>query len=213
KLTANLDFKSRRFKKVEEEVYNIYLTKEELKKIYEHDFSKKKSFDTIRDIFIIGCYTGLRFSDLMSITNKNMIDNGTKLRVKTEKTGELVIIPLHPYIKAIIKKHGGVPQYEITNQGMNESLKDIVEQAGIKDDVLITETKGNVTETTSYKKFDLVSVHTARRSFATNAYLDDIPTISIMKITGHQTEKSFLKYIKISQEDNANKLTNHSFFK
>lgn len=53
---------------------------------------------------------------------------------------------------------------------------------------------------------------TARRSFATNAYLQNVPTISIMKITGHRTEKSFLKYIKIIQEDNANKLVNHPFF-
>ena len=62
-------------------------------------------------------------------------------------------------------------------------------------------------------KFELISSHTARRSFATNAYLQNVPTISIMKITGHRTEKSFLKYIKISQEDNANKLISHPFFK
>ncbi len=63
-----------------------------------------------------------------------------------------------------------------------------------------------------YKKYELLTVHTARRSFATNAYLEDVPILSIMKITGHKTEKAFLKYIKISQEDNANKLINHKFF-
>jgi integrase len=213
KLTTNTEYKSRRFKKVSEEAENIYLTQDELSKIYEKDFSKKKRLDIIRDMFIIGCYTGLRYSDLFTITDENLMDKGTKLRIKTEKTGELVIIPLHKYIKAIIKKHGGIPHYEISNQAMNESLKDIAEQSGIKDTILITSTKGNKVETIPYKKYELVSVHTARRSFATNAYLNDIPTISIMKITGHKTEKSFLKYIKISQEDNANKLTNHAFFK
>jgi integrase len=212
KLTTNTEYKSRRFKKVSEEAENIYLTQAELTKIYEKDFSKKKNLDRIRDMFIIGCYTGLRYSDLFTISNDNLIDKGTKLRIKTEKTGELVIIPLHNYIKTIIKKHGGIPQYKTSNQSMNESLKVIAEQAGIKDNVLITATKGSTVEKICYKKYDLVSVHTARRSFATNAYLNDIPTISIMKITGHKTEKSFLKYIKISQEDNANKLTNHSFF-
>ena len=213
KLTTNMEFKSRRFKKVSEESENIYLTEAELSKIYQKDFSKQKTLDRVRDIFIIGCYTGLRYSDLFTINNENLIDKQTKLRIKTEKTGELVIIPLHTYIKEIIKKHNGIPQYKITNQTMNESLKAIAEQSGIKENTLITSTQGTDTVTNSYKKYELVSVHTARRSFATNAYLNDIPTISIMKITGHRTEKSFLKYIKISQEDNANKLTKHSFFK
>jgi integrase len=213
KLTTNTEYKSRRFKKVSEEAENIYLTQTELTKIYEKDFSKKKNLDRIRDMFIIGCYTGLRYSDLFTINNDNLIDKGTKLRIKTEKTGELVIIPLHNYIKAIIKKHNGIPQYKTSNQSMNESLKVIAEQSGLKDNILISATKGGKVETISYKKHDLVSVHTARRSFATNAFLNNVPTISIMKITGHKTEKSFLKYIKISQEDNANKLTNHSFFK
>jgi integrase len=213
KLTTNMEFKSRRFKKVNEESESIYLTEAELSKIYQKDFSKKKTLDRVRDMFILGCYTGLRYSDLFSVNDENLIDRKTKLRIKTEKTGELVIIPLHSYIKDIIKKHGGIPQYKITNQAMNESLKTIGELAGIKENVLISTTQGGVVETKPYKKYELISVHTARRSFATNAYLKDIPTISIMKITGHKTEKSFLKYIKISQEDNANKLTNHSFFK
>ncbi|BDW92732.1 hypothetical protein MACH07_15640 [Flagellimonas marinaquae] len=64
----------------------------------------------------------------------------------------------------------------------------------------------------SCPKYELVTTHTARRSFATNLYLADVPSISIMKITGHKTERSFLHYIKISQEQNADKLLNHPFF-
>ena len=84
--------------------------------------------------------------------------------------------------------------------------------AGIDDSFVITATKGGKRVTEVFKKWELITTHTARRSFATNAYLQNVPTISIMKITGHRTEKSFLKYIKISQEDNANKLINHPFF-
>ncbi|HDZ40887.1 MAG TPA: hypothetical protein ENH59_04320 [Bacteroidetes bacterium] len=76
----------------------------------------------------------------------------------------------------------------------------------------IRKTKGGLRVDRKYKKHELITVHTARRSFATNMYMADVPTISIMKITGHRTEKSFLKYIRISQEDNANKLMNHPFF-
>ncbi|MHB8259919.1 MAG: phage integrase SAM-like domain-containing protein [Bacteroidia bacterium] len=212
KQTTNLEFKSRRFKKVDEESENIYLTEVELQKIYEQDLSKNGELDKIRDLFIIGCYTGLRFSDLFMISNENLTDENTKLRIKTEKTGELVIIPLHKYIREILKKHDGVPQYKINNKAMNEGLRTLGELVGIKETVLISTTKGGVVETKPYKKHELISAHTARRSFATNAYLRDIPAISIMKITGHQSEKSFLKYIKISQQDNADKLINHPFF-
>jgi hypothetical protein len=96
---------------------------------------------------------------------------------------------------------------------MNEYLKELGEMAELIEDVVISLTKGVARQTETFKNFELITTHTARRSFATNAYLQNVPTISIMKITGHRTEKSFLKYIKISQEDNANKLINHPFFK
>lgn len=69
-----------------------------------------------------------------------------------------------------------------------------------------------MTYTQTMPKYKLVSSHTARRSFATNAYLAGVPTISIMKITGHKTESAFMKYIKISGKENAVKLKGHKFF-
>ena len=125
---------------------------------------------------------------------------------------KVVIIPLKDYVKEILRKYEGIPPSAISNQKMNEYLKELGEAAAIKDDIVIASTKGGKRHIETYKKFELITTHTARRSFATNAYLQNVPTISIMKITGHRTEKSFLKYIKISQEDNANKLVNHPFF-
>ena len=61
-------------------------------------------------------------------------------------------------------------------------------------------------------KYQLVSSHTARRSFATNAYKSGVPTIAIMKITGHTKESTFLKYIKVSAQENADMLSRHPFF-
>ncbi len=95
---------------------------------------------------------------------------------------------------------------------MNKYLKEIGEISGIDETIKIAITRGGKTENNLFPKFDLMTTHTARRSFSTNAYLMDIPSISIMKITGHRTERSFMKYIRISQEDNANKLANHPFF-
>ena len=114
-------------------------------------------------------------------------------------------------VEIINKYHGSLPAV-ISNQKMNDYLKEIGEKAKIKDTVKTAITKGGKTENSINEKFELITTHTARRSFATNAYLMDVPSISIMKITGHKTESSFMKYIRISQEDNANKLISHPFF-
>lgn len=212
-LTMNLDYRNRKFKVMDEQVDKIYLSKNELLKIYELELKTHyKSLEKVRDIFIIACYTGLRFSDLIQVKPENIINEGTQIKIKTEKTGELVIIPLHTMVKEIIKKYDGNLPPAISNQPMNRYLKEIAELAELNETIKITITRGGKTEHEIYKKSELVTTHTARRSFATNAYLMNVPTISIMKITGHKTEKSFMKYIRISQEENANKLTNHPFF-
>jgi integrase len=89
---------------------------------------------------------------------------------------------------------------------MNSYLKEIGELVGIDEKTTRTFTKGGLKASQLYKKFELITTHTARRSFATNLYKAGFPSLSIMKITGHKTETSFMKYIKISHEENANKL-------
>lgn len=212
KLTTNTEYKNRKFKTVEEETENIYLSIIELDKLYALDLSKNLRLDKVRDMFIIGCYTGLRYCDLAKLNNENLIDNKTKIKIKTEKTGEIVIIPLHKYAKGILSKYNGIPNYEISNQKMNEYLKELGKLAGISEKISLSSTIGGKKEIKTFNKDELITVHTARRSFATNAFVMNVPTISIMKITGHKTEKAFLKYIKITQEENANKLISHPFF-
>jgi integrase len=212
-ITDNVQFKHKRFTKPSEKAETIYLTVDEIKKLYELDLKDNPKLDRVRDLFIIGCYTGLRFSDLVQLRDENLTDNKTKLRVRTQKTGEIVIIPLHGYIREILNKHGGMPPEPISNQKMNDYLKELGKAAAMTQEIAITSTRGGKQHTEVYNKYQLITVHTARRSFATNAYLNDIPAISIMKITGHNTERAFMTYIKISQEENANKLLNHAFFK
>jgi len=211
KLTTNLQFRNKRFKVVEEQTETIYLNEQELKRIYELDLSNDIRLDKVRDLFIIACYTGLRFSDLVSLKRENIID-ARQLRVQTQKTGELVVIPLRRYVREILEKYDGNPPNVISNQKMNEYLKELGKEAKITDAIIISVTKGGERQAVLHPKWKLITTHTARRSFATNAYLQNVPTIAIMKITGHRTEKSFMKYIKISQEDNANKLLTHPFF-
>ena len=110
----------------------------------------------------------------------------------------------------IIDKHEGHFSI-ISNDKTNEYLKEVARLAKFNDKVEIIYTKGGKREREVLKKWELVTVHTARRSFATNAYLMSVPTISIMKIAGHRTEKAFCKHQGF-KEDKTNKLINDPFF-
>jgi integrase len=210
----NLKYQSQKFAVLTEDVDKIYLTESELKKIYDQDFSKTKSLDRVRDLFLVGCYTCLRFSDFTNINPANIYNNekGTFIKLSTVKTGELVVIPLHWIVTSILHKYDYNLPKSISNQKMNDYLKEIGSKAGIDDPVSITKFEGGIKIARTYPKYKLISTHTARRSGATNMYLAGIPAISIMKITGHRTEQAFMRYIQMTQEDNANKLMDHPFF-
>lgn len=210
-LNSNMAFKSKSFKKITEVVDKIYLTKEEIQRIYSLDLSKKKVQEAVRDLFIVSCYTGLRFSDLIRVQKEDIKDN--QLHIRTTKTDQFVVIPLAPIVLAILKKYSFNLPGNISNAKMNQLLKEIGNAAGLDEPIVITKTKGGKRTQQTYKKYELISVHCGRRSFATNAYKEKIPAISIMKITGHTSEKAFLGYIRISQEENARLLKDYEFFK
>ncbi|MBL0274176.1 MAG: integrase catalytic domain-containing protein [Chitinophagaceae bacterium] len=126
---------------------------------------QKQRLEKVRDLFILACYTGLRFSDLIQVRPENIINNGSQIKVKTEKTGELVIIPIHKFVREILVKYKGSLPASISNQKMNEYLKEIAELAKIKETVKISITRGGETDNMINKKFELVTTHTARRSF------------------------------------------------
>jgi integrase len=210
--TQNRGHLHRKFKKLEETAETIYLNDNDLSTLYELDLSENKKLDRVRDLFLIGCYTGLRFSDLSQLSQDKFIKGGTQLKVKTIKTGETVVIPLHWTIKEILKKYNGGTPRPISNQKMNDYLKKLCNIEHFRENVILNKTKGGLSFEQKKEKWELVTVHTARRSFATNMYLAEVPSISIMKITGHRTEKAFMKYIKITQEQNADKLSVHPYF-
>jgi len=211
-INKTIEYKKRKFKRPVEEPDKIYLSVEELERIYNLDLKNDKQLEGVRDLFIIGCFTGLRFLDLSELKKENIID-GNKIKIKTNKTNEIVIIPLHRYVREIIRKYNGEIPKALSNPKMNLNLKHLGTLAKINDLAEVSITKGGKLVKNTVKKSSLICTHTARRSFATNLYLKGIPSITIMKITGHQTEKSFLRYISISQEENANKLLDHPFFK
>lgn len=207
-INTKIDFKSKKFRVITEDSESIYLNEEELMRLYKFDFSKNECFEKVRDLFIVGCWTGLRFSDFSQIKKENINDGF--INIVTQKTDQPVSIPFYQIVTEIMKKYAdkypnSLPP-AISNQKMNEYLKDIGKDAGFDEDVVFTKTKGNVKVKTTFKKWQLITTHTARRSFATNLYLAGFPTISIMQITTHKTEKAFLKYIKVKPKENAIKL-------
>lgn len=200
-LNKKLDYKSSKFKAMHEETDAIYLNEDEIKRIYELPLGHNPKLERVRDLFIVGCWSGMRFSDFSQIKPENIVNQ--KIIIRTQKTGEVVAVPQHEYFKAIWEKYGGDLPPAISNQKMNEYLKDVGELAKLNSAVEISKTKGGVLVKTKCLKYQLLSTHTARRSFCTNLYLAGFPAISIMKMSGHRTESSFLKYLKISPEQHA----------
>ena len=211
--TTNKGHEHRKFQTISETPETVYLSDNELLLLYQKDLSNNPRLDRVRDLFIIGCYTGLRFSDLSQLTPDKFTQNGTRLKIKTVKTGEIVVIPLHWTIKEILLKYNSEIPRALSNQKMNKYLKELAEEAEINERITITKTKGGLNFTKTFEKHQLVTVHTSRRSFATNMFLAGVKTISIMKITGHKTERAFMKYIKITADQNADKLSEHPYFK
>jgi hypothetical protein len=213
-----------------EESDSIYLTVDELVrlhrlKITENLILKKLGKDFIdryditekiaelnnsRDMFLIGAFTAMRYGDYSGIENLKSTD---KFIVKrTKKTGVKVIIPLHWIIREIMEQRNNVLPAFTDNRDLNRTLKILGKLADIDDDIEITKTRGGKRMSTVHKKYELMQTHTARRSGCTNMYIAGIDIYTIMGFSGHTSESSFRKYIKIKQEENAQRFVGHPFF-
>ena len=169
---------------------------------------KIAALERARGLFLIGCYTGLRVSDFSRLSKSHI---GHHITIKTHKTGTPVVIPIHPVVREIIDNGFNLTD-TISDQKLNEQIKELCRLANITEKVMVNRNEGGRDIEHVLPKYKLVSSHTARRSFATNAYKAGVPTIGIMKLTGHTKESTFLKYIKVSAQENAEMLSQHPFF-
>jgi integrase len=193
---------------------DIYLNEDEINLIFKHTFTVDY-LDNARDWFIIGLRTGLRISDFLRLSNKNIIDGF--IEKQTVKTDFPVIIPIHSQVQTILEKRDGKFPREISDQKFNEYIKIVCKEVGIDelvegakiDEIEVKENgkKKKIFRKKSgtYKKHELITSHICRRSFATNLY-GKLDTLTIMKITGHKTESQFLSYIKITPKQYAQQL-------
>lgn len=198
-LIAQSNYK--KFRVFTEDVDNIYLNETELNELKKADFSKLPHLDHVRDWFLLLSWTGCRFSDLEKIGKSDIREK--KITFRQQKTGNKITIPLHPVVFEILNKYNYKLPNSISNQKFNEYIKIVVKDAGIVQLESISRTRAGKLITVQLPKYELVSSHTGRRSFATNMYKQGIPSLTIMSVTGHKMEKSFLKYIKVKQSEHA----------
>lgn len=207
-LTDNLQYTKKKFTIPREETFSVHLNESEIILLYNMDLSGKPRLQQVRDLFVFGCFVGLRFSDFSDVRPENIveIDMELYLRIKTKKMGNRVTIPCNPIVREIFSRYDSMPNKlprSVSNQKFNLYIKEVCQMAGLSQ-------KGRLENQPDQELWQCVSSHTARRSFATNLYNEGFPILDLMKITGHRTEKAFLQYIKITNEDAAVKLNEHN---
>ena len=195
----------------EEDVNTVYLDMTEITRIFYFKGITRFN-EEVKDLFIVGCLTGLRYSDYSKLTEANFINHNTQIRIKTRKTGAVIQLPVHPFVRDIFEKYGNQMPKSRHIGYFNKAVKGICKTIGIDTPVNYERTVGTKIVRKTIPKWQQISSHTARRSFATNAFLSGIPPYRIMLITGHKSEKSFFKYVRITREENALTLSNHRFF-
>lgn len=157
-LHTNMDFKKKRFSKPKEETYSVYLNSDELKKIYKCDLSDEPRLDRVRDLFLIGCCTGLRFSDLSLLSSDNIDNVESVITIKTVKTGRTVVIPLHAIVRQILQKYDNELPRVPSNQKFNDYIKEIAKKAEINEPILLQRTKGTLTYAETKPKYVFITI-------------------------------------------------------
>lgn len=184
----------------QEEPENVYLSSAEIDMLLDYKPADDELVK-VRDLFVIGCETGLRFSDYCRL--KPEYFNGRLLKIIQTKTKDKVTIPLSARARGVLEKYDYQPptyrDAELTV--FNATIKAICKDAGITETTIMNKIIAGKSKEFIYKKYELVSSHTCRRSFCTNAFLRKIPVKAIMAVSGHKTEKSFMRYLKIGNEE------------
>jgi len=196
--TTNTIHLNKKFKVSLKPVVNTYLSIPELDTLFNHSF-KYERLSNARDLLLIGCYSGQRFGDWHKIQTSKKVSYEEKeyYQVTQEKGGQVVYIPAFEKLDELLKRE---PRYT-SNQKLNKSIKEVCREAGIDSAFVKPKYTGGVTQDIEYKKYEIITTHTARRSFVCNCLTLGVPTELIRRVTGHKTEKEFRKYVALSSLD------------
>lgn len=177
----------------------IFLKIDELLMLKDYVFESKKHARA-RDLYCFGCFTGLRISDVNNLTWNNIKEDNIQLTIK--KTKKSSIIPLNKFSKEIIERYSGeqAPLPKLSNQKVNDYIKEACKIAGINEIIEITTYIGGNPSTKPHPKYELITFHTARKTFVTNSLVLGMNVKTIMEITGHKKDSVFNKYLNIAEE-------------
>ena len=202
----SLNFKPK-FKVVENDV--VYLTKAELHNIYtvklkiDNRYKKysEKIASAVRDIFVVQCLTGLRYSDMIHIYKENIQEDeeGKYIVLITKKTMKRLKIYFNDRALHILEMWDWtLPHYDL--KVMNHWLPLIAKQAGVKGRVEVVRMIGSKRIVVYKEKWEVIKTHTARRTFISLMLEEGENIATIRSITGHSQLSSFSRYIAVSDE-------------
>ena len=181
----------------------IFLDWDELMTVYNYRFpDNQKHLERVRDVFCFCCFTSLRYSDVANLRRTDVFN--THISITTIKTADSIKIELNKYSQSILNKYadqkfpGNLALPVISNQKMNDYLKDVGKACGIDTPITITYYKGNERIDEVYPKYELLGTHAGRRTFICNALSLGISPQVVMKWTGHSDYKAMKPYIDIA---------------
>jgi len=217
-LKVNPEIEHDGFRSTNEKTYFVTLEENEINDVFNLDLSQTPYLENARNWLIIGVWTGARVSDLLNFTNDNL--NNGFIEYTAQKTKQRILLPVHWQVQSIIDRNKGKMPRKISHQRYNDWIKEVCKKAKVnqicKGAKYIVNPKNKAKKEKTpqrkivgdYQKWELVSTHTARRTFATIHY-GKLPTPVIMSATGHTTEKMLLAYIRKTPKDNAQVLQDY----
>jgi integrase len=187
------------------ETDNVYLTFDELMKLFYHNFEKNETrYSRSRDQFLFACFTGQRYEDIAQLKKSDIKDSFWSLR--THKTKEVIKIPLNKFALEIWNKYDQAEFPSLSNQKLNKYIKEACEIVGITEEVTVVSYKGSEREEKTLPKFNFIASHSARRTFITLSLEMGVRPEVVMSITGHHDLRSFRKYIKLTDNVRSNEM-------
>ena len=199
KMHANLDYKEIVAREDETEV--IFLTMEELMDLFNYEFDSEK-LDKARDIYCFQCFTSLRISDIQNLEISNIYPDHIQLNIQKTKQNNH-IIPLISHAKKILDKYKDTiyePIPKISSQNLNNYIKECCKEVGIDSPIQKTRYVGQKRISENFKKYELITSHTARKTFVTNSLIMGMSPVVVKNISGHKKDSSFRKYVNISDQ-------------
>lgn len=191
----NIEYK--KFKAPEKPKEIICLYKDELFHLFNFEFENKR-LERVRDVYCFGCFTGLRFSDIKDLKPEHIIND--EIQKVIVKTKEFARIPLNKYALEIIDKYDDYMDVlpKISDQKFNTYIKEACKKAGIDRSVNVTKYIGGKVIQETVPKYQLITSHTARKTFTTNSLIFGMSETVVKKITGHKKEENFQRYVRLA---------------